>query len=408
MRTVRKGKFNRRHSPQGFHFDPGISSNHELKIPQGDRCQETIQDDYPFEGDNVPDVPIPTDRGTEPNARSAFPKFALFAFFLSLALMLIANVSSFRYIRSALAWGLLSTIFATFLTLCVSLCKWLWVRGHRKRLALMVAFALGVSAFTGANAYALTYDGLIDQALVQRLASEPHLVFYTSTDGGNWTPAFDGSERSVSAEEIGQSYLRLAIIAVEDERFLSRVEGPIDFVAVARASVMSVFFKRLQGGSTIQNQIAKLLCSKLRNTSLSDKRTQAIISFRLDQRFQDPNALLAIYVNLCQIDSNKTGIGYAAADLFGVSDLRHLTVAQSALLAGMLRSPTSFDPRTHRRQALERRAVVLLKMLDQKMISEQQYSEAEESDTGVKKRVNGSEMLTRAAKALHRIGGGRR
>jgi membrane peptidoglycan carboxypeptidase len=173
-------------------------------------------------------------------------------------------------------------------------------------------------------------------------------------------------DRRIDADEIGQSVIRLAVTSIEDERFFDRWTGPIDAEALLRAAVQTFVWKKREGGSTILVQAAKRAQGKFRS-SLGDKPYQFLMALRLSQRFPSDEEQLAFYLNLAQIDGPH-GMAYAASSFYGVANLSELKtteprgISASAMLAGMLKSPTKYHPRRNPNQALERRNLVLRKM----------------------------------------------
>ena len=224
------------------------------------------------------------------------------------------------------------------------------------------------------------------------------LTFYVASGTAVGTPVYTTAERLVTSEEISRSSLKLAIIAIEDERFLTRYIGPVDVIALARAMMMNLLGKR-QGGSTLRLQIAKALSGKLRS-SYSDKPGHSFIALRLDQRYSNPDDLLAIYSNLCEIYGDQSGMAQAAFRMFDKTSLTQLSIAESALLAGMLKSPAKYNPRSHPQEAKQRRDIVLGKMRELDMISEGEYRRAISESINLKPQRNGYEMIARAALAV--------
>lgn len=352
----------------------------------------------------------------EPESRVVKPRrslriaFAIKSILLLLlavgGIVLFGDLFAIRWLKGLVALGLMALFLVSLLSLTMWLCVLLWRYTRKLRLLVipLLAFSLTVSAFAGANAYAVTYDPVIDAAFARRLPPREHLTFYVASGTAVGTPVYTTAERLVTSEEISRSSLKLAIIAIEDERFLTRYIGPVDVIALARAMMMNLLGKR-QGGSTLQLQIAKALSGKLRS-SYSDKPGHSFIALRLDQRYPHPDDLLAIYSNLCEIYGDQSGMAQAAFRMFGKTSLTQLSIAESALLAGMLKSPAKYNPRSHPQEAKQRRDIVLGKMRELDMISEAEYRRAISEGINLKPQRNGYEMIARAALAVNPVAGG--
>lgn len=343
---------------------------------------------------------------SSPTQKSDFSKW------LPLVVIAVAGSAAFyRTIINGLAWasiGALAAAVICFIVVlvwwCWRVCAWLRKRGWSK-VALLLAFVLtaaiiffGLVMIVSAMASQPKYDRIINEGVANFLPHKDHLV-YRSRDG---VLIYNAEGRMIGSEEISQSRLKYAILSIEDERYLLRFEGPVDFVATVRAIVMTVVRQRRQGGSTIQLQVAKMLMG-LQRVGLEDKDVQTLLAFRLEQRITDPDEMLALYANLCRINGNRRGIADAAHNFFGVSDLRQLTIEQAALLAALLKSPSTFNPRTHPQAARQRRSLVLMKMRELGYITEQEYQAAVRTEIRVEPNLNRNELLIRAANTVHGV-----
>lgn len=319
----------------------------------------------------------------------------------SLGLLLLREDTTLRVLTPTLAFGLLSVFILALLNVLIRCSCALWRRGHRRTATFLIAMTVGSAIYPSLSAFALTCDAEIDQALAARLPSEGRMVFF-ARDGDAFVRVCDESARRTSKEEVSESWIKPAIIAIEDRRLPSRLEGVVDFIATPRAFWKTVVEGKRQGGSPVQVQSAKLLSGKLRS-KLSDKPWQILVAVRLDQRFPTLDEILCLYSNLVQL-GEQVGLAYPAADLFGISDLRNLTIAQSALLAGMIQRPSYYDPRVNHQAGRERRDFVLQKMYDAGKITHQQYEEAKAEQIQVLPPLKDFEVVVRAAKAVHYIG----
>jgi penicillin-binding protein 1A len=161
-------------------------------------------------------------------------------------------------------------------------------------------------------------------------------------------------------------YLPQAFIAIEDRRFYSH--HGVDPIGIVRALIANLMHHGVsQGGSTITQQLAK-------NLFLTPERTyqrkieEAVLALWLERKFTKVQ-ILDLYLNRVYFGSGAYGVEAAAQRYFGKS-ARQVTLAEAALLAGLVRSPSRLEP-TRNPQGAERRAqIVLLAMVSAGLISE--------------------------------------
>ena len=149
--------------------------------------------------------------------------------------------------------------------------------------------------------------------------------------------------------------LRNAVVAVEDRRFYAH--GGVDGRAIARALVQNARSGRVsQGGSTITQQLAKNAVVG-NDPTLERKLEEAGVALQLERQFSK-DEILEQYLNTVYFGNGAYGAQTAAQRYFGV-DVEELDLAQSALLAGLLKAPATYDPYRHPKAALRRRNLVL-------------------------------------------------
>ncbi|MDH3193441.1 MAG: transglycosylase domain-containing protein, partial [Acidimicrobiia bacterium] len=155
-------------------------------------------------------------------------------------------------------------------------------------------------------------------------------------------------------------HLMNAIVAIEDQRFWGH-QG-VDLRAIARALVADANAGAIvQGGSTITQQYIKNVVLTPEIT-IDRKIEEATLALRLEETLTKEQ-ILERYVNTVYFGSGYYGVGSASEGYFG-KPVNDLTLGESALLAGFIQSPSSTDPRLHPEAALDRRAVVVNKMLE--------------------------------------------
>ena len=167
-----------------------------------------------------------------------------------------------------------------------------------------------------------------------------------------------GKNEALSYQSIPPVMAR-AILSIEDHRFFEH--SGLDLFGIGRALLRNAGDERIgQGGSTITQQLVK-------NTYLSPERTlrrkfaEAMIAFTLERRLSKED-IFALYCNEVYLGQRQSvavrGIEQAAHVFFG-KELKELTLAESATIAGMIQSPSRYAPDRHREAATERRNIVL-------------------------------------------------
>lgn len=174
-----------------------------------------------------------------------------------------------------------------------------------------------------------------------------------------------------------------ALQAVEDRGF--KRHGGIDPWAVLRALWVNLREGRLaQGGSTITQQLARQLWLG-RERSLWRKFNEALIALILEWRF-DKGRILETYLNEVYLGQQGAQAvhGFAAgAEFWFGKELKALDTAEVALLVGLIRGPSYYDPRRHPERARARRDQVLAQMFETGLIDEAEFAAARRSPLGV-------------------------
>lgn len=151
-----------------------------------------------------------------------------------------------------------------------------------------------------------------------------------------------------------------ALIATEDHRFYSPLDPGIDPFAVARVIFGQLTGQPDQGGSTIEQQLAKMLYTPGRH-GLRIKLKQVVLALKLRIRYSKPQ-ILSMYAEVAYFGSGYYGLENAACGYFG-KPLADLTWGQSAMLAGLLNAPSLYDPRTHPKKARARQEHVFARLV---------------------------------------------
>jgi penicillin-binding protein 1A len=166
--------------------------------------------------------------------------------------------------------------------------------------------------------------------------------------------------------------VKKAFVAIEDVRFYSH--PGVDFIGIFRALMQDIRAGGLvQGGSTITQQLAKMLFLKPEK-SVVRKIKEAIISIQIEKRYTK-DEILGLYLNQTYFGTRAFGIEAAAQTYFGKT-ASQLSISDAALLASLPKAPSLYSPFRNPRKAKERRSVVLASMLSYKFITQDQYNRA--------------------------------
>ncbi len=181
-----------------------------------------------------------------------------------------------------------------------------------------------------------------------------------------------------------------AFISIEDVRFYQH-KG-VDLRSIARAVSVAIKNQQVsQGASTITMQLA-------RNYFLTSERTltrkikEMFLAIKIENNFTKAQ-ILELYLNKIFLGKHAYGIG-AAAEVYYGKKLNQLTLAQTAMIAGLPKAPTKYNPINNPRRAKQRRDYILGKMLEQRHINADQYIEAMNEELSAK--IHGTDTETYA------------
>ncbi|GAB3630085.1 penicillin-binding protein [Pandoraea terrae] len=184
--------------------------------------------------------------------------------------------------------------------------------------------------------------------------------------------------------------MKKAVLAIEDDRFYQH--GGVDFVGIFRAGVMNVVKGGAsQGASTITMQVA-------RNFFLSSEKTytrkiyEALLAYKIESRLSK-DQILELYMNQIYLGERAYGFASAARVYFG-KDLKDITLAEAAMLAGLPKAPSAYNPIVNYKRARVRQEYILKRMFDLGYISKDQYETAVSQELAV--RGLGSEFSVHA------------
>lgn len=170
-----------------------------------------------------------------------------------------------------------------------------------------------------------------------------------------------------------------AIVATEDRRFYSHFG--FDIISFTRAMATNILKGRYaQGGSTISQQVAKNLFLTPQK-SIKRKVQELILAFWLEHKFTKEQ-ILTLYLNRVYLGSGTYGIE-AASNKYFQKTSRELNLKEAAIIAGMLKAPSRYNPISSAKRADDRAKVVLSLMLETNQISQEQMRKALTMKSGV-------------------------
>lgn len=219
------------------------------------------------------------------------------------------------------------------------------------------------------SVFATIWMGRYAWAIHQLTRGVGDTVFYTA-DGRPWF-AMDEQRRDVPLAQISKDFLN-AVIAVEDHRF--RYHIGIDPIGLGRAVVQDIRSRSFaEGGSTISQQLARTLF--LSNSQTVGRKIQeAVLALMLERRLSK-DQILELYVNRVYLGAGAYGVERMSQVLFG-KKASQLTVAESALIAGLIQRPSGLSPWSNMAGARQRSRVVLARMREEDFITPEQEAAA--------------------------------
>lgn len=226
-------------------------------------------------------------------------------------------------------------------------------------LSLWAAIAvIGVVVYVGAHLPPI-------QSL--EIPKRPPTIQIVGIDGSMLAQRGEMAGANVALKDL-PPYLPKAFIAIEDRRFYSHFG--IDPVGIARALVTNVLHRGVsQGGSTLTQQLAKNLFLTQERT-IRRKLQEAELAIWLERK-HSKNEILELYLNRVYFGSGAYGVEAAAQKYFGKS-ARNVTIAEAAMLAGLVKSPSRLAPNRNPEGAEARAQVVLAAMADANFITDAQ------------------------------------
>ncbi len=245
-------------------------------------------------------------------------------------------------------------------------------RESKQRLATrrIILFFLGflVITFAGWLLYCILTLPDIDQAVAR--TRQPSTTI--TAENGNEVKTFGSVYSEVIRLNELPSYVPDAVISTEDRRFYAHFG--FDIVAFTRAMLTNIFMGRYaQGGSTITQQVAKnLFLTSQKN--IKRKTQELLLAFWLEHKFTKEQ-ILTLYLNRVYLGAGTYGIEAASQKYFQKSS-RDVNLLEAAIIAGMLKAPSRYNPFASIERARDRAKVVLQNMVNNQTLTEKQMKYA--------------------------------
>jgi len=233
--------------------------------------------------------------------------------------------------------------------------------------AIAVVTGLGVAGlaavlFLVAITMALAYPNLPDVSDLEDY--HPKLPLRVYSVEGDLIGEFGEEHRTLTPIAEIPAVMKNAILAVEDARFFQH--GGIDYVGMVRAALANVGRSKSQGASTITMQVA-------RNVYLSSEKTftrkiyEVLLTFKLEHTLTK-DQILEIYMNQIFLGNRAYGFAAACETYFG-KPLKDITIAEAAMLAGLPKAPSAYNPIKNPKRARIRQQYIIDRMLENGFIT---------------------------------------
>lgn len=220
-----------------------------------------------------------------------------------------------------------------------------------------------------ALALATAYPNLPD---ISELADyRPKLPLRVYTADGVLIGEFGEERRNLTTIDQIPKVMKDAVLAIEDARFYEH--SGVDYVGVVRAGLANVSQARSQGASTITMQVARNVYLTFDKT-FTRKIYEILLTFKLEHLLTK-DQILEIYMNQIFLGNRAYGFAAAAETYFG-KPLQEVTIAEAAMLAGLPKAPSAYNPISNPRRARIRQLHIIDRMLANDFITAEQAAAA--------------------------------
>ncbi len=241
-----------------------------------------------------------------------------------------------------------------------------------------VVLGLGVvGALLGAFVLALLWPTL--PSLEALTDYQPKIPLRVVSAEGALLGEFGEERRAVVSIREVPDVMKQAILAAEDERFYQH--GGVDYLSIARAALSNLASGTQQGAGTITMQVARNFFLT-REKTVTRKLREVLLAWKIEANLTK-DEILELYLNQIFLGQRSYGFGAAAQIYFGKS-LQDISVAEAAMLAGLPKAPSAYNPVTNPRRAKTRQLYVLRRMHDLRYITDAQFKEAQGAPLNVR------------------------
>ena len=243
---------------------------------------------------------------------------------------------------------------------------------NRQRLFQATYSLLVVAAAAGGLLGGLIFGYVLDLPQVEQLqAVRPNIVSYVYSDDGRVLGQYALEKRTlITFEQIPQD-LTNAILTAEDADFF-RHSG-IDFQRLAVTVVRDILYGERKGASTLTMQLSKLLFTGSEKT-IERKVKDMLFALEIEKNYSKEQ-IFTFYCNQIYMGHGTYGVA-SAADFYFHKTIDQLTLAENALLAGIIQVPGRQSPINHPKEAVRRRNLILSRMYSDNQIGAAQFEEA--------------------------------
>ncbi|MDX2478816.1 MAG: PBP1A family penicillin-binding protein [Desulfuromusa sp.] len=213
---------------------------------------------------------------------------------------------------------------------------------------------------------------------------QPPLITRIYADDGSIIAEYSRERRILVPYEKMPKTLVQAFVAAEDSSFFKH-QG-INFISILRAALKNVKAGGIaQGGSTITQQVAKKLLLTSERT-FTRKFKEAILAWRMEKTLTKQD-ILYLYLNQIYLGHRAYGVEAASENYFD-KNVEELTLAESAILAGLPQAPSRYSPYRNYQLAMKRQKYVLGRMVEEGYITPEEYDQAAAEEVAIKPRLN--------------------
>ena len=219
-------------------------------------------------------------------------------------------------------------------------------------------------------ALAMAYPQLPDVTDLQDY--RPKLSMRVYSIEGKQIAEFGEERRNLTPFKEIPQVMKDAILAIEDSRFYQH--GGVDYIGLLRASLANLGHAKSQGASTITMQVA-------RNVYLSSEKTftrkiyEILLTLKLEHMLTK-DQIFEIYLNQIFLGQRASGFAAACETYFG-KPIKNITIAEAAMLAGLPKAPSAYNPITNPKRAKTRQQYIIERMMDNGFITKDQAKAAQ-------------------------------